>query len=89
MSKLQREIDLQGILNNPDVIYCYIFKNGAYYRSNCQGYTDYKYQAGVYEKSKAVSEAMACDQIIPIPINIKEHNMMIRNEMLQLERKLL
>jgi len=83
-----RIIELDKILNDESIVYCYIRK-GSYYRPNSCGYTDFRHRAGVYTKQKAVSSAKSCSDITIIPINIKEHNSMIQNKIDDLKTRVL
>lgn len=66
--------ELDNILNNPDIEYCYIRKNGLYYKSNYCNYTEFRIFAGVYPKADAVSHCRITTDLSCIPIDIKEHN---------------
>jgi len=83
-----RQKDLNDILANPEIKYCYI-KKGIYYRPNYAGYTDYKKQAGVYPKKDAVSHARGVCEITIVPVDIIEHNAMINSEIANLKTRLL
>lgn len=84
----KRISDLDEILNNKHIKYCYIVKNG-YYRPNNCGYTDFKHRAGVYSKEEAVSSAKSCSDIRIMRIDINEHNQMINDEINELKTRLL
>jgi len=84
----ERDNELQSILNDESIIYCYIRK-GSYYRPNSCGYTDRRDRAGVYTKEEAVSSARSCQELSIIPIDIKEHNKMIQFEINELNERLL
>lgn len=84
----QRIYDLDEILNNPNIKYCYIVK-GSYYRPNSCGYTDYKHKAGVYTKEEAVSHAKSCRDIRLERIDIEDHNKMIQSEINELKRRII
>jgi hypothetical protein len=68
---------INKITKSKQTTHCYIMKRGSYYKPNSCGYTDFPQWAGVYEKEEAVKHALCCDELTLIPINIKEHNMMI------------
>lgn len=70
---------LNRILEDKNIQYCYI-KKGSYYRPNHCGYTEWKDKAGVYTKEEAVSHARSVREIEVIPINVKEHNELIDNQ---------
>ena len=89
LEERKRLADLDLFLENPEIVYCYIKKNGDYYRSNHSGYTDNISSAGVYEKLDAVNCAKSCDKIKLIPINIEKHNEMIKIKIKYLEEKLI
>lgn len=76
----ERHVELDKILNNPDVKFCYIVKAGVYYKPNNCGYTQDQQKAGVYEKEDAVKSAKSCDELWVRPINIEEHNRIINGE---------
>lgn len=84
----KRISDLDEILNNENIKYCYIIKNG-YYRPNNCGYTDFKHRAGVYLKEEAVNSAKGCRDIRLETIDIEEHNQMINDEIKDLKTRLL
>ncbi len=81
--------ELDVILDEPNIQYCYIKKNGQYYKPFSSGYTDFNHRAGVFTKQKAVSSAKMCGELDIIPINIIEHNKMINDEILDLTTRLL
>jgi hypothetical protein len=80
---------IDTILANPDVKYCYIWKGGYYYRPNNRGYTSLRFDAGVYLKSEAVSEAKSVREITLEPIDIYNHNKMIHEKISELESRLI
>ena len=88
LNERERISKLEEILNNPEILYCYI-KKGGYYRPNSCGYTDQLHRAGVFPKSEAVSHAKSVRQIKIIPINIIEHNVMIEQEISELKTRVL
>ncbi len=85
----QKLIKLDEISNNKNIKYCYIFKNGWYYKSNYRGYTSSKFEAGVYPKDDAIMEAKSVQEIILECINIEEHNKMINEKITELKNKLI
>lgn len=87
--KRERITYLNQLLFNPDIKYCYIKKRGSYYCPDNCGYTQFKHKAGVYLKEPAINCAKACDELDIIPIDIAEHNKMIRNEINDLSTRLL
>jgi len=84
----QRISKLDGILEDTIVTHCYI-KKGSYYRPNSCGYTDFRNKAGIYTKEDAVSHAKSCSDLSIIPIDIKEHNEMIKSEINDLSSRLI
>ncbi len=84
----QRISELDVMLLNPSVNYCYI-KKGGYYRPGGAGYTDMKHRAGVFTKEEGVRDAKSCRDLDIIPINIEEHNKMIQAEIDDLKTRLL
>ena len=85
----ERFAELDKILSDESVKFCYIKKGGYYYRSNHSGYTEYVVHAGVYTKDDAVSSAKSCGDIKIIPIDIERHNEIINKEIEELKTKLL
>ena len=79
-----RQTELNKIIANSEIEYCYIMKRGTYYRSNYAGYTEHKMFAGVYPKKDAVIHARGVCEITILPINKEEHNLMISNEITDL-----
>lgn len=88
LSERLRIAKLDEILNNPNVKYCYIYKNG-YYRPNSSGYTSYKHEAGVYPKEMAVNEAKSVRDIILEVCDIDNHNWIVSRKILELESRLI
>lgn len=80
---------LNNILNDPNIKYCYIRKHGSYYGPNNSGYTSYSHEAGVYSKEDAVDSAKSCDDLTIIPIVIEEHNKMLRDSINRLSSKII
>lgn len=89
INERKRESELDDILNNPKIKFCYIVKSGFYYRPNSCGYTESRYEAGVYKKEDAVNEAKYCDELSIIPIDIENHNKMINEKIEILQKKLI
>lgn len=75
--------EINKIVKDNNIKYCYI-KKGAYYRPRSSGYTDYITKAGVFTKDEARIHATDCREIIIIPIDIKEHNSIIFEEIKEL-----
>lgn len=79
------------LAENPDG-YAYIAKGGYYYGPNCGGYTEHRFQAGVYPLKKAVQECLGCDlrdYMRPILINVDEHNASIKKHIERLKTGLI
>lgn len=89
LEQRKRTASLDKILLNPEIKYCYIKKRGSYYCPHSCGYTQFKHKAGVYTKEEAIYEAKSCYELDIIPIDIAEHNKMIRNEINDLSTRLL
>lgn len=89
LSKRKRISDLDEILNNEYIKYCYIIKRDSYYVPHSCGYTDFKYKAGVYSKEDAVSSAKSCRDLRIERIDIDEHNQMIKDRIQDLNTRLL
>lgn len=87
--KLEKEAEFERILNDPKIVYCYIRKNGYYYRPNSGGYTEYVLHAGIYTKQEAVKSARSCDELSVIPIDEIVHNEMIETEIENLKKRLI
>jgi len=87
--KIERENKLKNILSDDNISHCYILKRGSFYADNYCGYTQYISKAGVYKKSDAVSCANSCNELDIIPINNKEHNDLINNEIENLKNRLI
>lgn len=90
--KRDRDLEFEDILIKNPNSFAYIQKGGRYYRPNCNGYTDYKWLAGVYTLEKAVSECKGCslgDNMRPTLINIDEHNKMLEGYIKDFKEKML
>jgi len=81
--------ELNLILDDETIKYCYIIKRGEYYRPNSCGYTSFKHRAGVYTKKEAVNSSKSCGDLRIEPIDIEEHNKMIERESRELKEKIL
>jgi hypothetical protein len=89
LKQRERISKLDDILNNKEIIFCYIKKGGYYYRPNSCGYSEYKTNAGIYTKEDAVSKAKSCNYLFIVPIDIIEHNKVIKDEIEELKSKIL
>ena len=89
LNERERISFLDLILNNDSIKYCYIMKRGEYYRPDSCGYTSYKAHAGIYTKEDAVDHAKSCDELVIIPIDIEDHNKLIKNLVADLQTRLL
>lgn len=81
--------ELNTILNDPKIEYCYIIKRGSYYGDNYCGYTEYKYKAGIYPKEDAVRHCRGCNELSLISIDIQEHNTYIQKHIEELKKKII
>ena len=88
ISERERIANLDSILNNPNIKYCYI-KKGSYYRPNNCGYTSFRFDAGVYLKEEAVQSAKSVREICLECVDIEEHNKMINEKIAELKGRLL
>lgn len=88
LKERERAAELERILNDPGIKYCYIIK-GSYYRPNASGYTSMQYMAGVYTKEEAVSSAKSCKDIRLSVINIEAHNKMINDVIAELSSRII
>jgi len=79
---------LDEIQNNPNIKFCYIIK-GSYCRPNHCGYTSLRFEAGVYPKNEAVSQAKSVREIRLEWIDTKEHNEMINEKIAELQGRLI
>jgi hypothetical protein len=89
LNERKRIAELELILNDSTIQYCYIKKRGEYYRPNSCGYTSYKYFAGVYTKEDAIDSAKSSDELSIVPIDINIHNEAINNLIVDLQTRLL
>jgi hypothetical protein len=85
----ERQSELDGILLDENIQFCYIKKRGSYYCDNHCGYTSYMTKAGVYNKKEAVSTARNVSEIYLIPIDVSSHNNTIESEIRLLEQRLI
>lgn len=88
LTERKRLSDLQEILDNESIKYCYIRK-GSYYKPNSCGYTDFRHRAGIYSKTEAVKHAKSCRDLDLVEIDIDEHNKMIQSEIQDLQTRIL
>lgn len=88
LAERKRKEEHDNMLKNPNIKYCYIYKDG-YYRPNYAGYTDNKVEAGIYLKEDALDSAKSCNELRIIPINVDEHNQMILNKINKLSTQLI
>lgn len=87
LEERERLQELDDIINNEKIKYCFIRKHGSFYRPGSCGYTDFKVKAGVYTKEEAVSHARSCNEITVVPIDIEEHNKYIMEEINELKER--
>lgn len=85
----KRYEELDKILNNKNIIYCYKVKGRKFYKLNNCGYTQYSYKAGIYTKEDAVSDAKNSNKLWVRPINIEEHNKNVLNEIEILKKSII
>ncbi len=85
----KRCAELDKILNNENIKFCYIVKAGVFYGPNHCGYTQYRQKAGIYEKEDAIKSAKSCNELSVRPIIIKEHNRIINAEIEALRKNLI
>jgi len=85
----KRVSDLNEILDNDSVKFCYVKKGYSYYCDNSCGYTTYKTNAGVYTKKEAFDEALSCDKLTIIPIDIELHNASIKEKIEFYQKRLI
>jgi len=92
IEKIQNEririSELDKILNDVSIVFCYIRK-GYYYRPNSSGYTDFIHKAGIYSKEEAVSSAKSCKDLTIVPVKIVEHNKILESEIADLKTRIL
>jgi len=65
--------------------YSHIIKGGYYYRPQSRGYTEHKYEAGIFLTSDAEDHKKHCAELHIVPIDIDEHNEMIREHIREVE----
>lgn len=85
----KRLADLDSILANEGIKYCYIKKNGYYYRPGAKGYVEDFVDAGIFTKEEAIDHAKGCLSIEVIPVVIDNHNAEILNRINDLQSKLI
>lgn len=92
----QKVIDNRNMLNQMLVdhanSYAYIRKGGYYYCDNHCGYTEYRYNAGVYTIEDAVKSCLGVDirdYMRPEIINIDEHNAMIQDMINKIQKRII
>jgi len=89
LEEKEREEELDKILKDNSIKYCYITKRGYHYKSNMMGYTDFRIFAGTYLKEIAVNHAKSVREVVLIPIDIVEHNELINNHINEFKSRLL
>jgi len=77
---------LDDFLENDEVEFCYIRKHGSYYRWGYAGYTGFKHKAGIYSKEDAVKHCKNIIELECIPINIEEHNAILKTEIDEIKK---
>lgn len=88
LAKRKRTEELDAILQDPSISHCYIIKGG-YYRPWSAGYTEHRWQAGIYPKDEAVSHARSVREITLVPINIEKHNKMMMERIKDLQSRII
>lgn len=91
-SELEKEVnhekELDRILADDSITFCYIKKRGAYYCSNYRGYTEVEFFAGIYPKKDAVKHASRITEITLIPIKNEEAIAALEQENIRLQEKI-
>ena len=90
--KLQRDDhqkDLDAILANDEIKYCFIRKRGYYYCDNCSGYTSNIEEAGRYNKEFACRECKGEMNMYAEPIDIEKYNAMLQKAIEYLKSRML
>lgn len=82
-------LKINDLFNNNNIEYCYIFKNGYFYRNNWCGYTSILSEAGIYQKSEAVLHAKQCKEIVLKLVDITYHNIIITDKIKELTNKII
>ncbi len=85
----KRMAELDTILANESIQFCYITKGSYYYRPGNSGYTEYVSMAGFYTTAEAVASAKSCRELHIIPIDIEKHNAMINERIEDLKTRLI
>jgi hypothetical protein len=80
---------LEKILNNPNITYCYLKKNGYFYAPNSCGYVSNRTDAGIYEKVDAIKSAKYCRELYIEEIDIAKHNQMIIEKIDDLKNRII
>lgn len=82
-----KKIELQKILDDKSIEYCFIKKRGYYYRADFSGYTDNKLEAGLYHKTIAIENIKGVGDAWIEPITNKDYNLLLDDEILRLLNK--
>lgn len=82
-----KKIELQKILDDKSIEYCFIKKGGLYYRDNFCGYTDKPLEAGLYLKLIAIEHIDGVGGAWIEPITNKDYNLLLDDEILRLLNK--
>lgn len=69
--------------------YCYIMKDGYFYRPECCGYTEFRRRAGIYETEDAISQARSCRDLKVVPVDLEEHNKMLSDEIQEMQSRII
>jgi hypothetical protein len=85
----EKQKELMVILADSEISHCYIRKGGVYYRPNCCGYTEFQLFAGIYTKQEAAKYVTNCDELTAVPINTKEHNEYLNENILKIQSRLI
>ena len=89
LAERERVAELDSILTNESIRFCYITKRGSYYGPNHGGYYSQVEKAGIYTKKEAVSSARHCSDIVIVPIDIEAHNALLQSRISELGLKLI
>lgn len=85
----KRHAELDALIADKHVRYCYIKKRGSYYRPNYNGYTEFQTFAGVYNCEDAVKHARNVHEITVVPVNEKKHNKLISKRIADLKSRMI
>jgi hypothetical protein len=85
----KRVKSLEKLMKTSKAKYFYIMKGISLYRLNSCGYTQQRFEAGVYSKEEAVKHALRCHELHLIPIDIVEHNNMIQKVISDLQSRII